>query len=304
MTLLVSLLSLYYPAVVSHHGWILTVFLIVAIGIPHGATDHLIFNCFICASNHIGSNHVGSKRFFYISYALSILFYLTCWYIVPFLSLILFILISAYHLGQSNLYYLVDDRPLWLKSLTYLIWGLFAILTPICSHPDEVNGILSDLLKRPILIECSGIGIICGLISLNVLLLGILFVIGSVTQHQLLQELLNLGILSFLFCTAPLMLSFAVYFGLWHSLASTLDQIKFIRQYNLQFDWSMFYRASIPYSLVSILGFVLLYATTWSHNGDLQGTIYGSISLFFIGLAVITLPHTIIRDGLYRRLLM
>ncbi len=142
--------------------------------------------------------------------------------------------------------------------MIYSSWGLFVVFLPIISNSKEVIAILQiSLSGNRINLENKEYFLLL-IILLNSLIISVLFMFKYITKKELLRETLNLLVLSLLFYTAPLMVSFGVYFGLWHSLGSTFDQIQFIRRYDLQFDFVDFYLKSIPLNVISIAAFIYL----------------------------------------------
>ena len=66
--------------------------LILLLGIPHGAIDHVLF---------FKKRKMSQLKFYSIYLGLSFLFVIL-WHILPVTSLILFLLISAFHFGESQ----------------------------------------------------------------------------------------------------------------------------------------------------------------------------------------------------------
>ncbi len=130
ITLLISILSIFSPSVINTYGNLFIIILIVFIGIPHGATDHVVFN--YLSDSKPSTIYIIIN--FYLGYIFLILAYSVCWYLFLSFSLIIFIIISAYHLGQSNLYYLTLPKKRLAKTLIYVSWGLFVIFGPIISN--------------------------------------------------------------------------------------------------------------------------------------------------------------------------
>jgi Brp/Blh family beta-carotene 15,15'-monooxygenase len=137
------------------------------------------------------------------------------------------------------------------------------------------------------------------IIIFNFLILSGLFILKYVHHKDLFREYLNLLVLSILFYTTPLIISFGVYFGLWHSLGSTFDQIQFLKQKNSKFNIIDFSLKSIPLSIVSFIFFLII--TLKLTNFSTQD-LSSKTASFFIFLATITLPHTIMRDKLYQKI--
>ena len=65
---------------------------ILLLGIPHGAIDHVLF---------FKKRKMSQTKFYSIYLGLSFLFVIL-WHILPVISLILFLLISAFHFGESQ----------------------------------------------------------------------------------------------------------------------------------------------------------------------------------------------------------
>ena len=292
ITLLIILLSFCFPLFVNNYGVILVVILILGIGIPHGATDYVV-------DNYLSENTLNHYLKFYLFYLICVSLYLLTWYLFPSVSLAGFILISSYNLGQSNLYYLsLPDKV--LTSFIYSLWGLFAVLGPIFANVQQVLAILESFFST---IWIEGLVnqeyLLIVLIGLNFLTISMLFIFHYATEKEFIQEALNLSLLGLLFYSAPLLVSFGVYFGLWHSLGSTFDQIQLIRKYNQKFSFSDFYLCSLPLSVVSILGFIAGYLFLAHYNVTAQNDLNSLTCLFFIGIAALTVPHTFVRNKIY-----
>jgi len=208
----------------------------------------------------------GVRRFnFYATYIFLIVGDVTCWYWFPALALSIFIVISLYHLGQSELYHLSLPNHL-IQSLIYCCWGAFMIFVPILADPEAVTAILKEVMGETGLTEfphadCA----IAVIILLNVLLLGGLTQLRYLSRSVFWREVVNLLVLAVLFNSAPLIVSFGIYFTLWHSLSSTVAQIHLIRQFNPAFNLTTFYVQAAPLTLVSIALFVLMLTQlSWS----------------------------------------
>ncbi len=187
-----------------------------------------------------------------------------------------------------------------LETFIYASWGLFVIFAPIIFNSKKVIAILENFLSRTWIINLENKEyFLVSIIILNFVIMSLLFIFKCVTKQELIKEILNLLVLGLLFYTAPLMTSFGVYFGFWHSLGSTFDQIQFVRKYDFKFNFVDFYLKSVPLTLISISVFTLFYFFLFHFNPQSFQESNLIIGYFFINLAAITLPHTIIRDKLY-----
>lgn len=298
ITLIICCLSIYLPSFVNEYGLFFAALLILIIGIPHGATDHLVFY-----SLSINNISIKTKINFYLFYIFSILVYGIGWYFFPSIYINIFIVISAYHLGQSNLYYLTLSINKLAKILIYCCWGFFIILAPIMSNPQQAIAIEKYLPGKSWLFQIVNQKEILLLISIfNFFILSILYILNYATKKDLFREYLNLSVLGLLFYTTPLIISFGVYFGLWHSLGSTLEQLQFNDKTNFWENLINFYLKSLPLIIISLLillATILIYSEL--NTDRLLNKFDVIIACFFIFIAIITLPHTIIRDKFYQK---
>lgn len=206
------------------------VIIISVFGIPHGAIDHLI-------TQPVGTGYK-SLRTFIIGYLFVILLVIVGWLIAPLTTFMIFILASAYHFGQSQLHYLSKSEGKLLKALLYSTWGLFTLGLIFIFNSEVVFNIIDSSLNfqsfgyYDLKIWSYNFVIISGSILAFLFLLRIIE--GSLKIKGFLIELLDLGILTLLFKFTPLLFSFGIYFGLWHSLNAMVSERKYLyRKYGL-----------------------------------------------------------------------
>lgn len=296
ITLIVSFLSVCFSSFIHAYGLLFASLLILFIGVPHGATDHLVFN--FLSKNNIS---VRATIRFYLLYIFSALAYALCWLLFPSLSLNIFIIISVYHLGQSNFHYLTLPNKI-IKAFIYSCWGLFIISAPLIFKAQEAKAISQSFNWQLWLINIENKQqFLLILVILNILVINGLFSCKYITQKELLREHLNLLVLGLLFYTNPLIISFGIYFSLWHSLGSTFDQIQLFKRGDRNINLISFYLKAMPLTIASLTIFLAVSLILVNFNiQELAKNLNTIIALFFIFLATITLPHTIIRDRLYR----
>lgn len=262
----------------------------IAIGIPHGATDNAIYLRLVDRPRRFG---------FYVTYIAVAAVYGFLWIVAPKISLILFLIISIYHFGQSNLFYTAGpDTMLW-KRLGYLGWGAFSVFTPILYRYEEARPIVVTLIGYdPISVEVAHdvapfVGAL--LLGLNVATLAILRRFGSIGREDLVKELFSFVLLYVLYATAPLYVSFIVYWAFWHSLNSVIEITRIWNTDDFLHRVARFFRSAAPLTIVTFGGIAAIF---WIVGA------YGSrdilIATFFVIIAAITLPHTVIMERLYR----
>ena len=284
--LLAVLGALLFPQWVQQAEYLLALLLILVIGLPHGATDHLLFRQLAREKG----KPVSMVRF-YIVYVGLVLAYGVLWALLPLPALILFLLVSVYHFGQSNWNYLAPRA--WVMHLS---WGAFVLFVPVVWHFDESREILKTMLRQELPEISQGIrtAVVAGLFLLNQGL-----IIQKTARKALgtwggILESVNLWILLGMFLALPLLLGFSIYFAGWHALSSSLDQIAFFRRDRIGFGVRQYIRAAAPYTLMALVGLGLLYVA-WSNMapGVLEP------GLLFMFIAAVTLPHILLIDQVY-----
>ncbi|MDF9799991.1 Brp/Blh family beta-carotene 15,15'-monooxygenase [Catalinimonas alkaloidigena] len=140
---LISLLIISYVQEISLL-WQLSIFvlLMLATGIPHGALDHIVFRYIEKQSEDV---KVSYTRFFLV-YLGIIAGYALLWLQLPQLCLIIFLLMSFYHFGQSQLYYIKWSEKNILKTLLYLSWGALIIIEIIFFNYEASTEVLEGIV--------------------------------------------------------------------------------------------------------------------------------------------------------------
>jgi Brp/Blh family beta-carotene 15,15'-monooxygenase len=295
-TLIIIMLSLIKHELFVSSSLVVALVLIVLIGIPHGANDHLLF--FNLINKRVDEKNEKSTLFF-SSYIGLILLYVCCWYLFPTFSLGLFILISIYHFGQSNVY-ISPIESKFVKLISIFLSGSFVLLTPIFAHIETALPVIQSLSKNPDILKISeDLGNKLA-ISAGILMI-IHWVILMLSKHinfkNGLQEILNVLLLFGLFYYSPLWIGFAIYFTLWHSIPSIEDQINFFKTTRVNYNLGKYVREIFPFSLIALSGLLLAFQFSGDYISVNQG-----LALLFSFIAVITLPHMIMMDLLYLRI--
>ena len=293
-TLIIIMVSLSKSEWLVSSSLVIALVLILFIGIPHGANDHLLF--FNLINRRIDEKNHKSNLFFG-SYIGLILLYVVCWYLFPTFSLGLFILISIYHFGQSNLYTSPIESK-FIKLISIFLSGSFVLLTPIFAHIETALPVIQTLSKNPSLITLpEEIGKKLS-ISVGILMIihwAILMLTKNINLKNGLQEIFNTFLLFGLFYYSPLWIGFAIYFTLWHAIPSIEDQINFFKTSRANYNLGKYVRDIFPFSLIALLGLYLAFQFSGNYISVNQG-----IALLFSFIAVITLPHMILMGLLYQ----
>jgi beta-carotene 15,15'-dioxygenase len=289
VTLSFGVVGMFWPEILQQIQYVLLVILVLFIGLPHGATDFLLFRRLY--GPVLGRDKVFKFFFFYL---VTVLGYLAVWLYLPKVAMATFLMISAYHFGQSNWQTLpVADK---LRPILNVAFGAFTIGGVVLWHWDEGHPIVQQMMSDLPLWSSVGMASVQWIIlTFNIVLLFGIWLAGKIDGSLLMRELVKLCVLSFMFYYTPLLVGFTLYFTLWHSLASILDQISFFRHQWPTFTITNYYYQAAPYTILAIFGLLgLLFGQSFLFPGA------SFLSLFLILIACMTLPHIILLEERYK----
>ncbi|MEM0999430.1 MAG: Brp/Blh family beta-carotene 15,15'-dioxygenase [Bacteroidota bacterium] len=262
-------------------------FLIVVFGIPHGATDHAVFN-FLTRRE---AKSVPQIRFL-VSYLGTIAGYALLWYWLPGWSFLLFLAVSAFHFGETQMVrYRIENGGKWLA---YAGWGTVVLLLIFWPNQAEVHDFIV-----PYLVGETAFTWVVEQAAWLLTLAGVMWLVPMIVAGNgrgILREFAELALIALIGWGASLLLSFAVFFAFWHSRDAVWLQIERIRSGQRNFSLGQWVRLALPYTLVSLVGIgaiVLLY-------GQFTAAI-PLVTFFFILVALITLPHVFVMSVFYHR---
>jgi Brp/Blh family beta-carotene 15,15'-monooxygenase len=248
---------------------------LVFLGIPHGGNDFFYRK---------EKNTTGSAKFL-LMYLGVMLLYLALWYVWPMLSLALFLLISIHHFGQSNF----NTNRIW--SLDSILWGSWLVVFPLLKHSQEVFGIFSTMLGRP----GATVSDIGHLDNSGLLIVSIVFVLlyvavlYSTHRSSWFWYLIQWFLVTVWYWLTPLLLGFVVVFCFWHALQSMQYQLDYVRvNYNQNRKKTLM--GFVPFGLMALVGMAFL----------LRFDLESNLGFAFVLLSLVTLPHVVVMDGLYR----
>lgn len=285
MTITVALVSIVLPLVVSTHGGWLAMVLITLCGVPHGATDHLLFR-------HVHRDASAGWLYRFVArYFLLMGLLLVTWMILPSLAFMIFLAVSVYHFGQAQWHYIRMSSA--LRIVLYSLWGAFVLFSPLLWNYTETQPIIASLTGLDIYLSADFQFIIPILLAFLVVISTILlFILDKITIADLIWENFVVLVLTFLFSATPLLVGFATYFVCWHSFDSMQQQVQAFQVYRRDYTASTYFKEVIPFfllALLSLLGFA--YWTTAPLLSDAW------VGQFFMLISVVTLPHSILMDA-------
>ena len=244
--------------------------ILLVLGIPHGAADHLLHSV---TTTGQASGPAAFARF----YLLAMAGFTALWWLAPIPAFAVFIGLSVYHFGQTKPGNLTDK----------LIWGSFYLGFPVTFHYVEAGPIVAGMLGLPL--PDLG-GWMAGIPWVLTLAAGMNAILRRRTDL-----LADLAVLCLLYVSTGLLLGFAVFFLFWHSLPSALEQYAFLRTRLQPAQWREFLHYLIPMSVAAAAFLWLAHAFLFA-----PGATAGLLSRVFVLISIITLPHAILVDRIYR----
>jgi Brp/Blh family beta-carotene 15,15'-monooxygenase len=261
-------------------------FFILLIGIPHGAIDHILF---------FKKRNLSQIKFYSIYLGLILIFFVL-WLYFPFWSLLLFLLISAFHFGESQFSDLEANKA--IKYLLFPVWGIALLSTLMHYNLQELIDItvfFKDTNDLQIVYDNDLIYQLYLITNISsVLLLIFLSIKSQMNLDRLFSELFLLFILHITFYLFPFLIAFTMYFVILHSIRVMNQEYQFLKQDSDNFRVIDFIKILTPYSLLSIFFTALIIALSYF------GIISYSVPLVsIIIISVITLPHAIVMHIFY-----
>jgi len=257
----------------------LTIFLT---GVPHGALD-----LYLDREQQSKIGRKFSNKIFFVKYILNMLLYGILWYFFPLLALFVFILISAKHFGEIDWAFMSKIQ----KRFSF-VYGLFIISFIITAHTVQTSEIIGYLIPDflsafPLITIGNQIFKVLFIISITVFISLFIYLFKNNFENKnllffFIQTFLLLPIIYFL----PFYLSFAFYFGLWHSILSFEVILQKLPIEKNWIGWKQLIIKALPFSLMAWLGLTLI--MVW---GSKSFDVPSLISMLFVGIAILTLPH-------------
>ena len=270
---------------------VICLFLILTIGISHGALDHLkgqkILKVF----------KIDNSLLFYIAYILIGFLIIFLWFLFPTFTLVFFLIVASFHFGKEDTEFLFKEKKIWYN-LIYLTKGLLIIYAPLLWHNKETIDIFLTLgadysfiyhFEEGIRLE----GYFSGL--LWVVLIGyMVFLFELIKNHKsdedpfiFIADFIPIILLNIAF--TPL-IAFTIYFCFIHSFKHSVSLINELDNENFRAGTEKFIKKAAPLTIITgiifLIGFAIL--TNYYVLND------AILKVIFIGLASLTFPHILL----------
>ena len=257
---------------------------ILLIGVPHGGLDGAV-------ARRVGwPNGMLPWVLFHIIYLLLAASVAGLWWLSPLPSLIFFLGISALHFGSSDIRHISSpsSRDAWLPLIAH--GGLVVIGIPVLQSVD-VEPLFAVLVGAE-----NSLWLLNQIDQLRLLWAASLFayLIYSIYQPRWRKSLFSLAVLIVLAYLLPPLVSFALYFCLWHSRSHMQRMWK-----SIALDQRR--RSAIETAVYSLLAYAAatLYFVLQADSDSSATATPALIQLTFIGLAALTVPHMLLIDFIH-----
>ena len=258
---------------------IFSLFLILSLGISHGALDHIKGRKLVKILNYKSTI---SFYILYIFIGLSIIF---LWVIFPKILLFVFLIVASFHFGKE------DSEFISYKSnqdLVYFLKGSLVITAPLLFHKAETLDIFNNLnfdISQSFLIsnEILCLFIIISFFS-NILI--------SNNKQIEIKSILIMDFMSILLLNYFLnpVLAFTMYFCFLHSIRHSFKLSNELNKNNFIKGFKEFIIKAMPLTILTAILF-LIFLLFLNNYYFLDSAIS---KVIFIGLASLTFPHILL----------
>ena len=256
---------------------------VIFLGIPHGSLDHLIYHH---ERNEVMNlKSMGRFLLFYLGFGI---LYAILWIISVELSILVFILISAYHFGEMDLMGLSIPSSLASRIL-FSLYGLLFLVNYLLFQFPQVEAILigfpgfdeSQIEKLRSLYQYQ-IELMIVSILIFIPILSIYLYQNNLFGLVQLEAILQLILLMVIVFNMPILLGFGFYFNIWHAGLSMVEIKKFLGWQNKSYLFIC--RKSW---LTNCASFLMIASLFMFFRGDLERL----LAIFFMSIAILTAPH-------------
>ena len=265
---------------------IICLLLILSIGISHGALDNQKGKRLIKLYN------INNIYYFYLIYLIIAATIIAIWLLAPTLSLIIFLVVAAYHFGKEDTEFLITKKSN-INIILYFLKGILIIITPLMFHFVETINIFKLLL-----IQNESFYLFLNFIENNYII-SFIFLISLLTNiYFFLKDFKLVNLLIFFDFTSILILNyfftplvaFTLYFCFLHSFRHSLSLITELDKYNFKNGLLIFIKKAAPLTILTAI-FYWLSLYYLSNHYLVNEAIY---KVIFIGLESLTFPHILL----------
>ena len=258
---------------------ILSLFLILSLGISHGALDHLKGQKLIKLLKY------KSIISFYILYIFIGFSIIILWFLFPKFLLLTFLIVASFHFGKEDSEFIHYKQN---QDLVYFFKGSIVITAPLLFHKDETLEIFNYLnfdISQNLLISNE-------FLYLIIIISFFANIYISLNKHIDIKSLLIMDFVSILLLNYFLnpILAFTVYFCFLHSIRHSFKLSNELNKNDFVKGFKEFLIKAIPLTILTAILFLvsLLYLKNYYFLDSAISKV------IFIGLASLTFPHILL----------
>ena len=260
--------------------------LILTIGVSHGSLDHVkgkkLFNIL----------NISKISIFYFSYILIAILVIIIWIIIPFISLMCFLLVASYHFGKEDTQFLMNENS-YFNQLLFFLKGLLIIAAPMFFHFDETIIIFKLLLvDNEIFYSTLEFIEVNKIVPIAIILSSLSSICLLLRKFEIKKFIIFLDYFSILvlnYYLTPLV-AFTIYFCFLHSIRHSITLIYEIDKNDFKNGLKIFGQKALPLTVLTAI-FCLIGLYLLNNNYDFNSSI---LKIIFIGLASLTFPHILL----------
>ena len=258
---------------------IFSLFLILSLGISHGALDHLKGKKLVKKFNYKSTI---SFYILYIFIGLSIIF---LWLLFPIILLSTFLIVASYHFGKEDSEFISYKSN---RDLIYFLKGSLVITAPLLFHKTETLEIFNNLnfnISQSYLISDK-------FLCLFVIISFFANILISSNKQIEIKSILIMDFMSILllnYFLSPI-LAFTIYFCFLHSIRHSFKLSNELNKNNFIKGFKEFIIKAMPLTILTAILF-LIFLLFLNNYYFLDSAIS---KVIFIGLASLTFPHILL----------
>ena len=257
-------------------------FLILTIGISHGALDNLK------GYKLLKFYKIKNKFIFYFMYTLIAVLIACAWFFFPSIVLTIFLIFAAYHFGKEDCSF-IELKPSSINSIKFFLKGSLIISLPLFCKFDETLEIFRSLYIKndnffDLLISFNDKNVFLYLVIISFLTN---FFISKNSKIFLVSESFVLFLLNL--STVPLV-AFTIYFCFLHSIRHSISLAHELNRKNFKAGFKDFLNKILPLTILTAITFIICLFILQKYY-SLNDAI---LKVIFIGLASLTFPHILL----------
>jgi Brp/Blh family beta-carotene 15,15'-monooxygenase len=292
---LLSFIHIWIFPIPIHLQTILFLIGILLLGIPHGAADMLVAN---------KTTLLNKKPFNFILFLFKYLsklfiFAMILWWF-PVIGNLLFILIAAYHFGETDLHQF-NTQSISGK-LFVLSYGLVILSVILINNFDALIPLFNEFESgrtnaefiswisnnRYFIMSIAGFQFFIFCFAY--------FVINPAEEKQTGNFLFQFAFILLILFNLPMLLGFSFYFIFWHSVLALKNIVNFLK-IDKEISSRTITKQIFLYSILAIMGIAI-----FGSIGFMFSTENTIIVYVFLGLAVLTAPHLPVMHQMYNEI--